>query len=220
MSSTLENQTHAGAAFDRYPDRFIPCYGEYPLNRFHRPPLRILAGLHPWFIHSLSFQDPLPTPLAHYETLFPCPTVSSDPHPDLLTLLPTLPPPTSASSFLATLELNLLSHPSTMLGEVGLDKAFRLPLPSGRKSTLGTPIAHQLAVLDAQMRIAIKLGKNVSLHSVRTSEDMVQFLQRMDKIPGFRGINLCLHSFGGSKESARDIQKRTSEVSKGREGGD
>jgi Tat protein secretion system quality control protein TatD with DNase activity len=209
MSSTLENQSHAGAAFDRFPDRFVPCYGKYSPLSSQSPPLTILAGLHPWFIHSLSFQDPLPSPLSHYQSLFPCSTVPSDPHPDLLTLLPALPPPTSASSFLASLELKLLSHPTTMLGEVGLDKAFRLPLPSGRKSSLGTPIAHQLAILEAQVKIAIKLGKNISLHSVRTSEDMVQFLRRTATISGFGGINVCLHSFGGSKESARDIQKRT-----------
>lgn len=172
------------------------------------------AGVHPWFIHSLSLANS-PTPPskeAHYATLFPSANDVSQPHPALAELLPTLPTPLLLSDFLATLSDNLSSHSTSLLGEVGLDKAFRLPNPpslasSSKNSDLQTPLAHQIAVVEAQVEVAIKLLRHVSFHSVRAPQDTVQLLERLSWKEGFGRIHTCLHSFGGSPDTAVQIQK-------------
>lgn len=139
---------------------------------------------------------------------------------------------TCLSTFLVELESNLLSSPDAFLGEVGLDAAFRIPLLAGGKndpavskvegesgdattrrsnlSSLFTPLNHQIAIAKAQIDLAIKLKKKVSFHSVRSSKETLDLLARYksdSRGEGFEKIHFCLHSFGGSAESARDVQR-------------
>lgn len=175
-----------------------------------------LLGLHPWFIHSISLGDdtdtPLPTIEEHYHRIFPSPNDISAPHPSLGALLPTLPIPRRLSDFVATLEENLKAHPTALVGEIGLDKAFRLPNPpelasANKTSDLQTPIDHQLAVVEAQIEVAIRLQRHVSFHSVRAPQDTVRLLDKMSVKPGWERIHIDLHSCGVSEQSARQIQK-------------
>lgn len=183
--------------------------------------------MHPWSVHPISLSSPPPPKAEHYTSLLlqTPQTVGFDIAP----LLDTLPDPIGLDEFLASLRRDLLSHPRALLGEVGLDKAFRIPLPSPpkdsstttdntnaieltsplRTSPLATPISHQGAVLKAQVLLAIELKRNVSFHSVRAPQDTVDFLKMIAKEAGeeFERIHLCLHSFGGSAETAQMIQK-------------
>lgn len=176
-----------------------------------------ILGVHPWFTHHLSLISPLPTKETHYSTIFPTSSADSTLHPALTQIFRYLPSPTSFSKFLIELEENLSSHPTALVGEIGFDKAFHIPtaIPSSsgeesaRKShsSFTTPISHQVAVAEGQIALAIKHRRNVSFHSVRASGETVELLKRLKKTEGFEKINLCLHSFGGSVESAIEVAK-------------
>ncbi|BGP54380.1 Cut9-interacting protein scn1 [Rhodotorula sphaerocarpa] len=202
MSSSLQNQQVAEDVFEARRESVTPFF-----------------GLHPWFCHAISFEPPdrLPTKEAHYTSIFPSSPDSSDPHPSLALLLPTLPDPVSIDIFVSELSFRLERFPTSQVGEIGLDKAFRIPNPphiaadksNPRHSDLATPIAHQIRIVDAQVDVAIRYGRNISLHSVRTPQETVDMLKRFkeEKGEGWTKLHVCLHSFGGSPESAKQIQK-------------
>ncbi|GAA6055452.1 hypothetical protein JCM3770_002833, partial [Rhodotorula araucariae] len=202
MSSSLRNQDPNKVVFEANPAAVVPFF-----------------GLHPWFAHPVSFAPPsaLPSKAEHYAALFTASPDCNAPHPSLELLLPHLPEPVAISTFLSTLEEDLVAFPSSHVGEIGLDRAFRIPNPPHiaadrrhpKNSDLATPLAHQLRIVEAQVDVAIRLGRNVSLHSVRAPKETVDMLRRFkeSKADGWRRIHVCLHSFGGSPESAKQIQK-------------
>lgn len=99
-----------------------------------------------------------------------------------------------------------------MLGEVGLDRVFRVPwdhFTSPRQLTAFTiPLAHQVAVLEAQMEVAVELGKNISLHSVKSQQATLELLGRMKAKFGekWNRISVDMHSCGFNPQTWRDIE--------------
>jgi len=105
-----------------------------------------------------------------------------------------------------------------MLGEVGLDRAARVPFPSlpedsgscpdgetgfrRELSPFTIPFAHQLAVLEAQISLAVELCRNVSLHSVKAPQPTQELLDRMYATHGARWLDISvdLHSCGLSPQ--------------------
>lgn len=149
-------------------------------------------GWHPWFSHQLhddtskaTYNPESDTPEAkaqaksnHYRSVL-------SPSPDE-EFISSLPDPTPLSSLLSTLRSRLESHPLALIGEVGLDKAFRLPTawteaehaardtgltPGGREGRWLSPyrvaMPHQTAILLAQLRLAGAMGRAVSVHGVQ-----------------------------------------------------
>ncbi|KAF5025813.1 hypothetical protein F66182_2146 [Fusarium sp. NRRL 66182] len=149
-------------------------------------------GWHPWFSHLL-YDDSADAPTyrptsgsgpdkaakkAHYTAV-----LQPEPSPEFVDSLPT---PTAVSAFLKSAESQLSANPHALVGEIGLDKAFRLPEPwnpsehTERDSTL-TPggregrhlsphrvrIEHQRDILAAQLRLAAKTRRAVSVHGVQ-----------------------------------------------------
>lgn len=126
---------------------------------------------------------------------------------ELEALLPSLPIPTPLRVILAELRTNLKAHPRALLGEVGIDKSFKLPSsPAGYTrdpavrgtellkaedsshalglrgrglTSLATPLSHQLAILTAQVEVAIQLERNVSFHSVRAGGATLEWFNEM-----------------------------------------
>ncbi|KAI0778717.1 TatD DNase family Scn1, partial [Trametes elegans] len=197
------------------PDKVVPCF-----------------GYHPWFYHWISL-TPAPSKEAHYRTLF-LPD-SPPPKPEQVSaferLLPYLPDPIPLSDVLADVRAHLAAFPHAMLGEVGLDRACRIPYahpapppysyseyapPPGddgarrELSPFATPLAHQLAVLEAQLALAAELGRNVSLHSVQCQQATVGLLDRMKARSGARwlAISVDLHSCGLSAQTLQQITAR------------
>lgn len=136
-------------------------------------------------------------------------------------LLPLLPEPTPLSEVVASLRANFESASSAMLGEVGLDRAARIPyfppsptpyvLHDPMKKELSPftiPVEHQLKVLEAQVEVAVELGRNVSMHSVKAQQATTEFLDRMVKRFGERWtrVSVDLHSCGLSAETWRVIE--------------
>lgn len=99
-----------------------------------------------------------------------------------------------------------------MLGEVGLDRACRVPFeqlatPRGL-SPFTIPLNHQIAILEAQVDLAVEFGCNISVHSVKAQGATLDFLSRMKTKHGDRWneISIDLHSCGLSKETWLDIE--------------
>jgi Tat protein secretion system quality control protein TatD with DNase activity len=158
-------------------------------------------GWHPWFSYQL-YDDqnhevnPAPSPSDHYRNVL-------TPQPDE-TFLDSLPLPQSLSDFLAQTEERLLQHSYALVGEVGLDRAFRLPVagfispmpgpskgpeesqsytPGSREGRTLSPyrvsMDHQKAILKAQLQLAGKLHRPVSVHSVQAHGVVFELLQQL-----------------------------------------
>ena len=96
------------------------------------------------------------------------------------------------SSFIQETRQRLLAHPRALVGEVGIDKAFRVPeppkaqradagaTPGGREGRRLSPFrvqpAHQIAVLSAQLRLAAELRRPVSVHGVQAHGQLYSVL--------------------------------------------
>ena len=99
-----------------------------------------------------------------------------------------------------------------MLGEVGLDRACRVPfehLATPRVlSPFTIPLNHQIVILEAQVDLAVEFGRNISLHSVKAHGATLDLLSRMKTKHGDRWneISIDLHSCGLSKETWLDIE--------------
>lgn len=99
-----------------------------------------------------------------------------------------------------------------MVGEIGLDRSFHVPYDydaTPRKLTpFSVPLDHQLALLEAQLDIAIEFGRNASIHSVKSQQATVDLLDRMHKKHGdaFYRISIDMHSCGFSKETWKAVE--------------
>lgn len=154
-------------------------------------------GWHPWFSHQL-YDDSLPqdeqtyqpprdecdkqaSKLAHYAAV-----LQPSPKKEDQAFLDSLPDPKPLSLFIDVTRVRLEKHPLALVGEIGVDKVFRLPqafdektesardeslTPGGRDGRLLSPqhvqMSHQVAVLTAQLRLAGELGRAVSVHGVQ-----------------------------------------------------
>jgi Tat protein secretion system quality control protein TatD with DNase activity len=179
MSTSTKDQELVSQLADRLQSKVIPAF-----------------GYHPWFVHLIStslYDDPKD----HYRSLFS----EEKNQAELEELLPGLPDPVPLSTILTTLRSNLERYPDAILGEVGIDRVFRLPsdprgwtrdpeqlennhtlaLRNRPLTNLYTPLEHQLHIIKAQIAIAIELGKSVSLHSVRAGGATVTLLEDLKK---------------------------------------
>ncbi|KAK3338411.1 hypothetical protein B0H65DRAFT_322162 [Neurospora tetraspora] len=142
-------------------------------------------GWHPWFSHQLyhDSKEEVTDDVQAHKTKHYSAVLSPTPDADFIA---SLPDPIPLSKFLQETRQRVLAHPTALVGEIGLDKAFRLPwgkaadessrnggdlTPGGREGRMLSPhhvkMAHQVDVLKAQLRLAGELGRPVSLHGVQ-----------------------------------------------------
>jgi len=135
-------------------------------------------------------------------------------------LLPLLPEPITLEEVILDLRHNfeLFTSTAAMLGEVGLDKAYRVAFDyhaSPRRLTPFTiPLDHQLSILEAQIDLAVELGRNVSLHSVKCPQVTVDLLGKLKRKHGaqFENIRIDLHSCSMNPQVVIDLQKKHDNV--------
>jgi len=220
MSTQQGDQSKVASLARARPDRVVPAF-----------------GYHPWWAHRISLSAPagtVPDHAAHYRALFLSPSSSSPPSQppsaELETafarLLPSLPPPIPLADVLADVRAHLTEFPTAMLGEVGIDRAARIPFAGADASDGGnnndangggrtlspfsTPFAHQLAILEAQLALAVELRRNVSLHSVKAPAQTRTLFDHMAATHGaaWFAISVDVHSCTLSPEVWRDIEVR------------
>ncbi|CAK7567028.1 MAG: Cut9-interacting protein scn1 [Sporothrix epigloea] len=165
-------------------------------------------GWHPWFAHLLyddkgqggnelvsleAKRQHLVNVLAPMPSSLVQPATSRDQElvAALDALAASLPSIRPLSVFLAETRQRLLDHPDALVGEIGIDKAFRVPqpenegkdkdgtgavkssglTPGGREGRRLSPFrvqpAQQIAVLTAQLTLAAELQRPVSVHGVQ-----------------------------------------------------
>ncbi|KAI0898534.1 hydrolase [Annulohypoxylon nitens] len=166
--------------------RLIPCF-----------------GWHPWFSYqiyddsssNLTYDGTPSGKISHYDKILVPPPSSKD-----VAFSEGLPDPQPLSEFLRETKSRLEKHPIALVGEVGLDKAFRLPeswtstidskrdeglTPGGREGRLLSPhrvqMAHQAAILQAQLRLAGEMGRAVSVHGVQAHGVLYETISQLWK---------------------------------------
>ncbi|KAI8981135.1 hypothetical protein BD414DRAFT_549232 [Trametes punicea] len=229
MATRRSDQELVAGLARAHPDKVVPSFGR------SSSALTLLAGYHPWFYHWISLTPAL-SKEHHYRSLF---LPSSPSKPELVSaferLLPYLPEPITLSDVLSDVRSHLVAFPRAMLGEVGIDRACRIPYarpsdppyagvsregssdeghgegdPPRELSPFTIPLEHQLAILEAQLALAVELGRNVSLHSVKCQQATGELLDRMKARhgPAWCRISVDLHSCGLSAQTWQQISKR------------
>ena len=175
-------------------------------------------GWHPWFSHqiydNLSNGDNecsgTPSKTEHHKKVIsPSP---SDDHE----FIESLPEPRSLSDLIRQTRTHLNRYPFALVGEIGLDRAFRIPglemtdngyekdpalTPGGREGRRLSPyrvdMAHQRRILKAQLNLAGEMQRAVSVHGVAAHGIVYETLQET-----WRGYEKHVPSKRGKKRQA------------------
>jgi Tat protein secretion system quality control protein TatD with DNase activity len=238
MASRRSDQSRVAELARSHPSKVIPAFGTCVLYLSLPTISPCTEGYHPWFSHLISLEVVPDTPEAkeaHYRSLF-LPdnsknsskenninafnkVVSGLPHPfplpDLISMIRG-----HLTEFMAAHQSDPAKYPKPMLGEVGLDRSFRVPFSAYRESEppepedgpkltpFFVPIEHQETILKAQLDLAIEIGVNVSLHSVKApAQTQAVFKQVLEKHGSrFDAISVDMHSCGVSVDAWKDIE--------------
>ncbi|ETS62414.1 hypothetical protein PaG_03502 [Moesziomyces aphidis] len=216
MSTNARDQKLVAELASRHPLKVVPCF-----------------GWHPWFAHQISLSDPAPSKRDHYYQLFGLSDGQVDDRGDLRIELDSmwdhLPDPISLRDVCDEIEGNFERFPNALLGEVGIDRAFRIPrrawnydpqktaedkADQPRLTRLKTPQAHQMSILRAQIEVALRFKRNISLHSVQAAGltvDLLSSLRNTD-LASFGAIRLSLHSCTMDTNVVKSIAKKHANV--------
>lgn len=152
-------------------------------------------GWHPWFSYQiyddslvLSTDSPKDiSKLDHYKSVIV-------PSPDDSEFLSRLPNPRLLSAYIAETRSYLIKYPFALVGEIGIDRKFRIPQPNTPSAshsedlTLGgrdgkrltryrVDMDHQRKIFKAQLNLAGELSRPVSVHGVGAHGNLFEVLR-------------------------------------------
>lgn len=175
-AESLNSQVSGG------PVKIVPCF-----------------GWHPWFSHQIiddtqGVANTDDQKQAHYSAVLTIPSDDSN-FPEFVK---GLPEPKALSSLIAETRTRLSQFPNALVGEVGLDKRFKLPgawteqelddrdkdiTPGSREGRKLSPyrvkMEHQRVILKAQLELAGEMGRAVSVHSVQAHGNVLEVLKEL-----------------------------------------
>ncbi|KAJ9636810.1 Cut9-interacting protein scn1 [Coniosporium tulheliwenetii] len=191
-------------------ERIVPCF-----------------GWHPWFSHQMydsaaySDKETLDDEdkIAHYQSVL-------DPRSEDRAFLLALPDPRPLAQFLAETRRHLEQHPLALVGEVGLDKSFKIPeawmpehqerrddslTPGGREGRRLSPyrvsIEHQKVasgVLFETLRETWKGHEKIGRRKQKKMQENAKHVgtdeNSDEKAPKPYPPRICLHSYSGSAQ--------------------
>jgi len=172
------------------------------------------SGWHPWHSHTISLVDPPLPKRKHYSEILLSENKSDKLVTALDDLLVNLPDPMPLSTIIAELRSNLMRFPNALLGEVGIDRSFRVPFvpyPASSPKKLSpftVPTLHQLTILEAQIEVAVELRRPISMHSVKAQQITLDLLKRMKEKHKEKWGDICMdmHSCGFSAETWLEVE--------------
>jgi TatD DNase family protein len=152
-------------------------------------------GVHPWFLHELnnkdeSDDDVVTTGIAHHTAT----TDNESDHHQTAAV--------STPMWLQELEHWIKSTPEAIVGEIGMD-GFHFDGTTGK---LTTPMDDQIQAFEAQMEIAARLQRPVSIHAVQCFGPLMMSLSKLKKMKNKNpqtklgtGLppKMYFHAFGG-----------------------
>jgi Tat protein secretion system quality control protein TatD with DNase activity len=168
-------------------------------------------GYHPWWAHQIALSKP-ESKRKHYESLLLPSSPSEEDLAAFARVLEKQPEPRLFDDILSEIRTNLLEVPNALVGEIGLDRAVRIPYDYDATPRVLTrftiPFEHQLKILEAQLELAVELGRGVSMHCVKAHDATMQVFERMAKKFGdkFWDVSVDIHSFGASPQIWKDIE--------------
>ncbi|GMM30125.1 putative endodeoxyribonuclease [Martiniozyma asiatica (nom. inval.)] len=182
----------SSSSYTKPPFPVIPqCTNHFDLKNL---PKIVNVGIHPWFCHLYTLSSIPITKEDHYNSILTFPKKIQKEELDQFIKL--LPDPIPLQSVLDEIA-EKLKDPFVNLGEIGLDKSFRLGHPNGGLSNFKVSIAHQKSVMSAQLRLNFKW---VSIHCVNAIGNIVELLKDV-KDP------VVLHSYSGSIDSVNQLNR-------------
>lgn len=164
-------------------------------------------GIHPWYAHLYTVDSQI-SKTDHYKRVLKWSGSSKDKkecfHSELATLIQQLPDPVVLQDSSSTVLPDPLPD---FIGEIGLDKVFRIPLTQV-KQHFGDTVAlshftcsldHQLVVLKWWLAQASTHSLSVQLHAVKYPDAILQTCKAY--LTNNPKCNILLHGFQGSVES-------------------
>ena len=172
-------------------------------------------GIHPWYSHLFTdlkleeFENEQEWKQNHYESVLD-PTPPSE-------LLEVLPNPISFDSHVNEIRRLTNKHQkkgfSVGIGEIGLDKLFRIPLNGyfgnqklplndnpNKLSACRVKMDHQAYIFARQLKLASSLKRPISLHCVKAHGLLYDQVTSKKELDGISSV--ILHSYSGSLDQA------------------
>lgn len=167
--------------------------------------LRRGFGIHPWYCHLYSVGE-VRGKRDHYERVLDWRDQEA-----FESLLERLPEPVPLEDYILQ---EFDAAKVDVIGEIGLDKLFRLPengyyvqsRSPAPLSRIKVKMSHQMAVFRRFCRIARDHGKPVSIHDVKCHG--VLFEACVEELLRHEDVKVCLHSYTGSPQTLRDCWLR------------
>lgn len=176
-------------------------------------------GVHPWYSHLFTFCERGGESLASWKEKHYRQVLEPEPPKDMMEILPD---PIDMNLYLkklrATIQRCKPPHGKFGIGEIGLDKLFRVPSAgyygslatvdssSPRLSPCKVTMEHQEQILRSQLSLAEELQAPISVHCVKAHGRLYTAIEN------FRGPTIILHSYTGSTDQAQMWIRRTDKL--------